>query len=90
MRSASRREQSLPMREEARQRVLLDRLDFAAQFGERFAANLAQDFSVAPLAMEAAGTEAALEHAAFVASDAKRILNCLRSRARSGQPLRAA
>ena len=75
MRSASRREQTLPMREEARERMLLDRLDLPAQFSQGFAANLAQDFSIAPLAMEATGTESALEHAAFVCEHAKRIFN---------------
>ena len=37
---APRSQQSLPVREEARQRVLLHRLHFAAQPGQRFAANL--------------------------------------------------
>ena len=63
------------MGEEAGQGVLLDRLDFAAEFGERLAANLAEDFGVAPLAMKAAGTESALENAAFVGKLAERIFN---------------
>ena len=64
--AATRREQSLPVGEEAGEGVLLDRFDFAAQLGERFAADLAEDFGVAPFAMETAGTEAAFEDAAFV------------------------
>ena len=75
MRAAARGEQALPVGEEAGQRVLLDGLDFAAQLGKRLAANLAQDFRVAPLAMEAAGTEAAFEHAAFVGKLAQGILD---------------
>src|SRR6266568_3643598 len=63
------------MSEEAGQRVLLDGLDFATQFGERFAANLAKNLGVAPLAMQAAGTESALEDAAFVGKQAQGILN---------------
>jgi hypothetical protein len=66
--------QALPVGEEARQRVLLHRLDLAAQLGQRLAANLAQNLRVAPLAMKAAGTEAAFKHAAFVASWRKRVL----------------
>src|SRR5664279_3842903 len=75
MRSASGREQTLPMREEARERMLLDRLNLPAQFSQGFTANLAQNFSIAPLAMEATGSESALEHAAFVCEHAKRTLN---------------
>ena len=66
--AAARREQALPVREEAGQRVLLDWLDFAAQLGERLAANLAQDFRIAPFAMKPAGTESAFEDAALWAS----------------------
>ncbi len=75
--AAARREQSLPMGEEARQRVLLHRLDFAAQSGQRLAANLAQNLRVAPLAMQAAGPEAAFEHAAFVRKLAQRVFDGL-------------
>ena len=53
------------MGEEAGEGVLLDGLDFAAQAGEGLAANLAKDFGVAPLAMEAAGPESAFEDAAL-------------------------
>src|SRR6266568_1712020 len=63
------------MSEEAGQRVLLDGLDFATQFGERFAANLAKNLGVAPLAMQTAGTESALEDAAFMDKQAQGILN---------------
>ena len=62
---ASRGVDALPVRKEAGQRVLFDRLDFTAKFGERFAANLAQDLRVAPLTMESAGTESAFENAAL-------------------------
>ena len=63
------------MREEARQRVLLHRLDFAAQLGQRFAANLPQDLRIAPLAMKTAGTEAAFEHAPFMRKLPQRIFD---------------
>src|ERR1039457_206532 len=63
------------MSEEAGQRVLLDGLDFTTQFGEGLAANLAKNFGVAPLAMQAAGTESSLEDAAFVGKQAQGILN---------------
>jgi hypothetical protein len=69
--ATTRSKQTLPVGEEARERLLLDGLDLAAEFGERFAANLAQDFCIAPLAMEAARTEAAFKHAAFVRELAK-------------------
>ncbi len=65
-------QQSLPVGEEAGQRVLLHRLDFAAQAGQRLAADLAQNLGVAPLAMQAAGTEASFEHAAFADELAER------------------
>jgi hypothetical protein len=52
---AARHQQALPVGEEAGQRVLLDGLHFAAQLGERFAADEAQHLGIAPLAMEAAG-----------------------------------
>lgn len=73
--AAARREQTLPMAEEASQGVLLDGLDFAAELGERFAANLAEDFCVAPLPVETGGAEAAFEDAAFRGKRAKRIFN---------------
>ncbi len=44
--------------------ALLDGLDFLAELGEGFAADGAQDFGVAPLAMDAAGAEAAFDDAA--------------------------
>ena len=72
---AARGEQALPVGEEAGERVLLDGFDFAAQTGERFAANLAEDFCVAPLAMKAAGTEAAFEDAAFSGELAQRVFD---------------
>ena len=75
MAAAARREQALPVGKEAGQRVLLHRLDFAAQLGERLAANLAQDFRVAPLAMQAAGAESAFEHAAFVGKQAQGVFD---------------
>ena len=62
---ASRREQPLPVREEARQRVLLHRFHFAAQPGQRFSANLPQNFRIAPFAVKSARPEAAFKHAAF-------------------------
>ena len=61
MGTAPRRQQPLPVGKEAGQRVLLDRLDFAAQLGQGFAANLAQDLGVAPLAMQAARAKTAFE-----------------------------
>jgi hypothetical protein len=60
--TAAGRKQALPMGEETGKRVLLDGLDFAAELGERLAANLAQDFRIAPLAMKSAGAEAAFEN----------------------------
>jgi len=63
---ATRRQHSLPVGEKARQRVLIHRLHFAAQLGQRFAANLPQNLGIAPLAMEPAGTETAFEHAALM------------------------
>ena len=58
-------EQALPVGEEAGERLLLDRLDLFAQFGEGFAADEAQDLGVAPFTMEAAGAEAAFDDAVF-------------------------
>ena len=73
--TAPRRKQTLPVSEEASQCVLFNRFDFATQPGERFAPNLAQDFRVAPLAMQPAGTEAAFEYPAFYCELAKRVFN---------------
>ena len=73
--AAARREQSLPVGEEAGEGVLLDRFDFAAELGEGFAADLAEDFGVAPFALEAAGTEAAFEDAAFEARSMQRLFD---------------
>ena len=50
---------AVPAREEAGQRGAVDRLDLAAQRGERPAAELAQHVVVAPLALHAAGAELA-------------------------------
>ncbi len=55
VRNAAWRKQSLPMRKESCQRVLLDRFNFPAKPGQRFAANLAQNLRVAPLTMQAPG-----------------------------------
>ena len=77
------------MGEEAGQRVLLDRLDFAAQPGQRLAANLAQDLGVAPLAMKAAGTEAAFEDAALGGKLAQRVFDGGGVEARSAPRARA-
>ena len=94
--AAARREQALPVREEARQRVLLHRLHFAAQPGQRLAADLAQNLRVAPFAMQAAGTESAFEHAAFMRKLPQRILHrfgiqrkALRRLAQRERPMRA-
>ena len=66
------------MREEARQRVLLHRLHFAAQAGQRLAPDLAQDFGVAPLAMEAARPESPFQHAPFDRQLPQHVLHRLR------------
>ena len=63
------------MREEAGQRVLLHRLHFAAQSGQRLAANLPQHLRIAPLAMKAAGAESSLKHAALVGQLAQRVFD---------------
>ncbi len=88
--AAARREQALPVGEEAGQRVLLHGLDLAAQPGQRFAANLAQDLRVAPLAMKTAGTEAAFEHAALVRRAGAERFRRRGDRAQNGRRLRAA
>ena len=43
--------------------------------GEGFAADLAQDFGIAPLAMKTAGAEAAFEHAALVRKQAESVFD---------------
>ena len=88
--AAARREQPLPVREKARERVLLHRLDFAAEPGEGLAADLAKDFRIAPLAMKTAGTEAAFEDAAFCGEQSAEHFRRPWGRARSGRRLRAA
>ncbi len=45
---------ALPVRLEAREHLLFDRLDLFAEPGQGFSANLAQHFGVAPFAMNAA------------------------------------
>ena len=65
MRTPAWVEQPLPLSEQPRQRVLLDRFDLTTQFGERLAPDLAQDFGIAPLAMKTARTETALEYPAI-------------------------
>src|SRR5687767_11937874 len=55
---------ALPVREEPRQHRLIDRLRFLAQFRERAAADRAEDFVVAPLALRSARTELAFDEAA--------------------------
>jgi len=61
--------------EKAGEGVLLDGFDFAAEPGKRLAANLAKDFSVAPLAMQAAGAEAAFKDAIFSGEQAQRVFD---------------
>jgi len=63
------------MREESRQGVLLYRLDFAPQLGERFPTDLAQDFCVTPFTMQATGAEAALKNPTLLRQKPKRILD---------------
>jgi len=53
------------VREEPRQRVLLDRLYFAAQLCQRLAPDLPQNLRIAPLAMKTTGTEATFKYAAL-------------------------
>src|SRR6202012_2782620 len=59
--AAAPRGDSLPTRGEAREGALLDGFDFAAKTGEALAANLLEDFGVAPLLMLTARTELAFE-----------------------------
>ena len=75
-------EQSLPMGEEASQGVLLDGLNFAAQPGQGLAPDLAQDFRVAPLAMQSAGTESSFEDSALQRELAQHIFDGGRSSAK--------
>src|ERR1700733_13010311 len=56
---------TLPVSRQPLQCLLLDGLHFAAQTGERFAADLAQDFDIAPLAVDTAGAESSLHDAAI-------------------------
>ena len=93
---AARRQHALPVREEARQRVLLNWFHFAAQLGQRLAANLPQNLRVAPLAMKASGTKSALKHAALVRKLPQRIFDgfgiqrkSFRSLAQRERPVRA-
>jgi hypothetical protein len=65
------------MRKESRKRVLLDRLDFTTQLGERFPPDLAKDFRVTPFAMQASRAEATLKHPALMREEPQRIFdNC--------------
>jgi hypothetical protein len=75
VRDAAWREQSLPMREESCQRVLLNGFHFPAKPGQRFAANLAQNLRITPLAMQASGTETALKNTALYRELMQGILN---------------
>src|SRR5271163_4150468 len=56
---------TLPVSGEPLQCLLLDGLHFAAQTGERFTADLAQHFDVAPLTVDAARTESSFYDAAI-------------------------
>ena len=56
---------SLPACGEARERALLDGFDFAAEACEALAANLLEDFGIAPLLMLAARAEFAFEEFSF-------------------------
>ena len=56
---APRTADSLPGREELRQRLRIDRLDLAAQGGERATTQLAEDLDVAPFAAHTLGAELA-------------------------------
>ena len=62
---------SLPARGEAREGALLDGFDFAAEAGEALAANLLEDFGVAPFLMLAARAEFAFEEFSFAVKRAK-------------------
>src|SRR5882757_8954930 len=56
---------TLPVSRQPLQCLLLDGLHFAAETGERFAADLAQHFDIAPLAVDAAGAESSFHDAAI-------------------------
>ena len=58
------RRDAVPRREEAGERLRLDRLDLSAQRGQRPPAQLAQHVAVAPLPPDALGTELAADDAA--------------------------
>ena len=65
------------MREQPCQGVLLNRLNFAAELGQRFAADLAQDLGIAPFTVKSTGPKASLENSAFDRELAESILdNC--------------
>src|ERR1700727_1898677 len=57
-------EYTLPVSRQPLQRLLLDRFHFSAQTGQRFAADLAQHFDIAPLTVDAAGAEPSFHDAA--------------------------
>ena len=59
--AAATRGDSLPAGGEAREGALLDGFDFAAQASEALAANLLEDFGVAPFLVQTARTEFAFE-----------------------------
>ena len=75
MRNPPGRQQSLPMGEKSCQRVLLNGFDFPAKPGQRFAADLAQNLRIAPLALKASGTETSLKNTALHRELMQGILN---------------
>ncbi len=75
IRAAARSEHALPVGEKASQRVLLHRLDFAAQARQRLAPDEPQHFGIAPFAMEAAGKKSTFEDAAFLGELAQGVLD---------------
>ena len=62
--ASARLDGALPAGEEAGEGALFDGLDFFAEFGERLAADGAEDFCVDPFAIDAAGAEASFGYAA--------------------------
>ena len=62
---------ALPARGEAREGALLDGFDFAAQASEALAANLLEDFGVAPLLMLAARSKFSFQQFSFAVQAAK-------------------
>ncbi len=56
---------AVPCRQEAREHLLLDRLDLAPQRGERASSDLSQHLDVAPFAFDAVGPERAEHHTTF-------------------------